>query len=1054
MADEYNIKIAASAQLDEIKALLEELSAISAEISKINGLGFSAVNLSMSELSKTSNGLVDALVANTKASEALTEATSKASEGTKTFRTETEKTKKEVDSIKAATQGFYMELGATAARMASQLPSSIMRSIQAFGQQEMAVQKLASAIRSQGGSVSEVLPIMQNFATEIQRITTYGDEQVLAMQAMAMATGVAANQMDECIKGAIGLSNAFGLGLNEAVKAAAAVIQGKSEKLNELIPTLSKCKTASERLALAQKAMSDGFAQAKTEVETSIGKIKQAANAWGDLTEVVGGIFAPVAIDVASLLKSMCEILSENNTVTAILTGSLTSAAVALSFAKIGGLANVAGLFKNLGLSILGVKTASDALNMSIKANPIVASLTIAIAAVTGLASAYSYFKGKSEETYKANIEKSKEYCAALDEEMEHIKQWGLTNDANRKRVKELNWEIKKYETLLEQSKTRVFGETMEELTIRTDNYKVRIQKCREFLKLLSGEQDLNKRATDKAADAQKRSEEILKKLSAEMEATKSKTAELTFVQNQYTEAKKRSDQLKKNLNNVDVSERVAKTSEYAEITKQLVELQAKELKLILEVNAAENETKKSEVLKKQYAIEKQIDEAVANGETEKAKGLKAQLEIVKAAQEKLTLANAYIDSQKSTIKNQNDLKKLQEEADAYADSILKKKKVESDTEKWLTSHSENSKKNQQGLEIAILQAQSAGNKERSKKLEGELRIAQLTNEIFENTRKEGISATELEALHQKAIQDAQSRYGLEKSIADEKERQTLATDAQAKAEDILLTNKIEQLKAEGKLTEAKELEREREIKRTLAGMKGVSEDDKKKLANVMRQTNDYRDKQEEKRSQGGSTGGSRGGFDSDVSSAVSRKNSMRSGGSGGGILSSGRNNREKGRPATVSDKYADKYAQFQEAKKNGTLGKDKFGKTMGWNDFRDSKVDTKKQARANAKGILDGAEKTAKGIGSRVKLAGDTAEAAKSAEQAPRKVSKPTPPEKPKQAASSALNNKLEQMNASPKKDGNNKENPTETILKEIKTALNSIDQNVKSLGTKKDKN
>ena len=47
------------------------------------------------------------------------------------------------------------------------------------------MQKLAAAIRSQGGNVSEVLPIMSSFASEMQRITTYGDEQVLAMQSMA-----------------------------------------------------------------------------------------------------------------------------------------------------------------------------------------------------------------------------------------------------------------------------------------------------------------------------------------------------------------------------------------------------------------------------------------------------------------------------------------------------------------------------------------------------------------------------------------------------------------------------------------------------------------------------------------------------------------------------------------------------------------------------------------------------------------------------------------------------------------------------------------------------
>lgn len=117
--------------------------------------------------------------------------------------------------------GAMMNIGAKMSDLALKFPSFATAAIQAFGQQEAAVQKLAAAIRSQGGNVSEVLPIMSSFASEMQRITTYGDEQVLAMQAMATAMGVSADQMNLCIQGAIGLTNVYGIGLNEAVRAAA-----------------------------------------------------------------------------------------------------------------------------------------------------------------------------------------------------------------------------------------------------------------------------------------------------------------------------------------------------------------------------------------------------------------------------------------------------------------------------------------------------------------------------------------------------------------------------------------------------------------------------------------------------------------------------------------------------------------------------------------------------------------------------------------------------------------------------------------------------------------
>ena len=62
---------------------------------------------------------------------------------------------------------------------------------------------------------------MSPIASEMQRITIYGDEQVLSMQSMATAMGVSVDQKNLCIQGAIGLTNVYGIGLNEAVRAAA-----------------------------------------------------------------------------------------------------------------------------------------------------------------------------------------------------------------------------------------------------------------------------------------------------------------------------------------------------------------------------------------------------------------------------------------------------------------------------------------------------------------------------------------------------------------------------------------------------------------------------------------------------------------------------------------------------------------------------------------------------------------------------------------------------------------------------------------------------------------
>ena len=144
-----------------------------------------------------------------------------------------------VNGTKDSVTGFYMELGATAARMATRLPSAITATIQAFGQQEAALQKLSAAVRANGGRVSEVLPIMRQFASDIQSITTYGDEQVHSMMAMATSMGVTAGQMDGVMRSACDNGHESGC----------CGSSGQDHDVSRIHTGTRKCKTEEEKLA-------------------------------------------------------------------------------------------------------------------------------------------------------------------------------------------------------------------------------------------------------------------------------------------------------------------------------------------------------------------------------------------------------------------------------------------------------------------------------------------------------------------------------------------------------------------------------------------------------------------------------------------------------------------------------------------------------------------------------------------------------------------------------------------------------------------------------------
>ena len=916
MADEkpYNISIEVKAQLEEIQKLLDELRSISAEMSKINGQTFSAVSMSAAELSKTGKDLAKALVSQRIASEEFNKMLGKTGSGLENAKEKTKKFKDEVDGTKNSITGFYMELGAMAARMVTHLPSAVTATIQAFGQQEMVLQKLSAAVRTNGGNISEVLPIMQQFASDIQAITTYGDEQVHSMMAMAISMGVNAGQMDIVMRSAIGLSTALGMDVTTATKAAASAIQGKTGMLQEYIPSLVKCKTEEEKLAQVQRLSESGFAQAEAAANTLDGKLKQAANAWGDLQEVMGEAFAPTVKAVAGLIKGICALLTENAAVTKTLTIALTSCAVGFAFTKVGGLANVAKMILGVTTATKGATTAMHAFNLAIKANPIGLIASAAAAAVLGLAQLVDYYLNLESEEQKEiaaqeaarearrrTAEDARAASAVLDEYAESVAREGESADDTAKRMSALAAEI---ESLSDRSKWAENGQ---------------------------------EEAAQKLVDKKKELVELQKKYLEQVNATAE--AEYQYASNRETERK--------------------------------------------------------------YRVEQELNAARKTGIAHIIKFKEAELAHVEELQKSVEIQKKYYADHVHLVKSEEDRKRIMADAAEYANSVIERSREESRDAKWLNSELEKSKNEQRGLEMDILRARASGNEAGAKELELKLKIAQTASEIFEATRKEGMGREELKRLQSDAAEKAREKCELEKSITDEVERQNLAKDAQAKIEDILLTNKIEQLKAEGKLTEARELEREREIKRTLAGMSGLSEEQKKKLAETMRQTNAYRDRQQNMRK-----GGSGNGYGAGASYPAGAGSNGSYGGNSvrgydGSAKYTGPTPPRRPSPATVSSKYLGLYEEWKAAggSKSGESWTDyrmrrggeidaaeKAGISYGRTMSADANTPVAKQ-RDRAARTLSGIESQAKDMASRVAPSGALVTAANVPKESPRKA-------------------------------------------------------------------
>lgn len=184
-------------------------------------------------------------------------------------------------------------------------------SVKAFVAQEKAENALRAALQASGQEVDSNFNKLKRMASEIQKVTTVGDEMSLSLMQQATSMGLSADQLDEATRGAIGLSKAFNLDLKMAMRASTAALQGQTEMLTRYIPELKNIEDPAERVALVHAKMAEGFNLATEEANTTSGQMDQLNNAFGDLQEQIGAIVAEYLTPLIEKLRSVVARLQE-----------------------------------------------------------------------------------------------------------------------------------------------------------------------------------------------------------------------------------------------------------------------------------------------------------------------------------------------------------------------------------------------------------------------------------------------------------------------------------------------------------------------------------------------------------------------------------------------------------------------------------------------------------------------------------------------------------------------------------------------------------------------
>jgi hypothetical protein len=172
----------------------------------------------------------------------------------------------------------------TASRFLGSFVSQAMR-------QEDAIHRLSNAVELNGEQTDRVTQKYVKFATQLQRTTRYGDEELMElMQQLVSVGGVAEAEMERATRVAIDFASATGRDLGTAGLTVAKAMAGATGELSRYGIILGDNIPASQKATRALEEMEKKFGgMAQRDVSTYAGTLAQMKNAFSDLQESLGG---------------------------------------------------------------------------------------------------------------------------------------------------------------------------------------------------------------------------------------------------------------------------------------------------------------------------------------------------------------------------------------------------------------------------------------------------------------------------------------------------------------------------------------------------------------------------------------------------------------------------------------------------------------------------------------------------------------------------------------------------------------------------------------------
>ncbi len=177
--------------------------------------------------------------------------------------------------------------------------------IKSYNEQEQAVVNLTAALRTAGQEITGNVASANRFATEMQKLTQYGDELTIGVMAQGINLGVAPAQIEQATKAAMVLAQKYSMDLPTAMTLLGRAGKGHTETLARYGITLDATATKEEQFQQLLGLGTDEFNIVTEAAESNIKTMQKYDNVIGDSMEVIGQRLVPVLLNAKGAVAGL-----------------------------------------------------------------------------------------------------------------------------------------------------------------------------------------------------------------------------------------------------------------------------------------------------------------------------------------------------------------------------------------------------------------------------------------------------------------------------------------------------------------------------------------------------------------------------------------------------------------------------------------------------------------------------------------------------------------------------------------------------------------------------